>query len=353
MSLVEPPVAGRRSPGRYRAPPSGSVLRAVAVLFVAAPLPISAQTGFVVQGWVYDAVTNQVVVNATVTLDGYGSVLTSDEGAFTFRNVRPDDYELRVGAYGYMDLERSLKVDDDTEVSVALQIDALVLDPLDVELSTIDFDGRARDGRLDIRLIDAEVLSDQGHEERTNAHGRFDLDDVFEHVPLRVVIRSFGYLPLDTTLVPDDMRRYDFDLVSDPIMDKMIAGFVERLEQRSEDRFYEYGPSISREEMSRRPKNATLQTVMEAKYPRHILRRIGCFVYDEREVTDREERVFLLQNTLVNELERVELLEFPSGPGRLLMARVYTRLYFQRKMGSSTPLRTPRMIPIPGGVICR
>jgi len=93
--------------------------------------------------------------------------------------------------------------------------------------------------------------------------------------------------------------------------------------------------------MSRFTGNGTLQTVMESRYPRHILRRIGCFFIDEREIRGRE-RTVALQSTMANELQRVELLEFP-GIGRLLMARVYTRAFFLKLLAKDEPLPTPRM----------
>jgi hypothetical protein len=88
--------------------------------------------------------------------------------------------------------------------------------------------------------------------------------------------------------------------------------------------------------------NGTLQTVMEGEYPRHVLRRIGCFFVDERRVYDLRERTLLLQTIRANELQRIELLEFP-GPGRSFMVRVYTRQYFQRLMAAGQPLPEPVM----------
>ena len=322
-----------------------------ALMTVWVPLPVLGQEGVVVSGRVYDAGSNGGVQNALVTLEEHGAVLSSARGTFSFSGVRPGDYTLRVEAFGYLALSRSLGVVGDTLLVLPLEVDPVQLDPLTVELEKIDFDGRVRDPGRDSNVLDAQVLSDQGHEDWTNVHGRFDLDDVFEHVPLRLAIRAFGYLPVDTTFVPDHEERYPFDLVPDPLMEKMIEVQVGRLEARAGDRSYEYQPAINRDDMSRFTGNGTLQTVMESRYPRHILRRIGCFFVDERHIMDRQERTVLLQSIMANELQRVELLEFP-GIGRLFMARVYTRAYFMRLIARNEPLPPPRMT---GGflTVCR
>ena len=101
--------------------------------------------------------------------------------------------------------------------------------------------------------------------------------------------------------------------------------------------------------MTRFMDNGTLQTVMEWIYPPHILRSVGCFIFDEREIVTRRERTLLLENTVAKELQRVELFEFPGGR-RLIMARVYTRSFFMQQVAGDRPMRVPTMHV---GGVCR
>lgn len=327
---------------------------AAALASLAPPAGASGQE-FVVGGRVYDpAAANPGVQDARIILGGHGVTASNRDGTFVFRGVRRGEYRLRVEALGYEDLEITLTVRGDTTLALALRADPIELDSIDVVLGTIDFDGRVRDPRTDSWVYDAEVRSDQGHRESTNLFGRFDLDDVFDGPPLRLIIRGFGHLPLDTTFVPDDEERYPFDMAPDPVMTRMIDAYVARLDERAGERIYEYQPALNREDLAKFSANMSLRAVMERKYPPHIVRRIGCLFLDEREYRfgSEEERISVYEGTLANEIERIELLEFP-GIDRLIMARVYTRPFFQRHVGSPGDLDKPSMISTPGGTLCR
>ena len=312
------------------------------------PVPVLAQVDVVVEGRVYDARSDAGIQNAVVTLEGHGATLSSAQGAFRFRGVEPGVYVLRVEGFGYVDFTSSVLVVRYAMVSVPLEAAPLPLDSIVVEARTLDFDGRVRDPTLDYFLLDAQVFSDQGHEEWTNVHGRFDLDDVFEGTPLHVAIRAFGYLPLDTTFVPDDEERYDFDLVTDPLATRMIAFQVLRLEVRAGENLYQYRPALNRAELSRYAGFGTIQSIMELKYPRRILRSVSCLILDEQEVIRSWRRRWVLQNMIPEELERIELLEFP-GPARSFQLRIYTRGFFQELVSRNPPLRKA----VRAGGVCR
>jgi len=304
-----------------------------------------AQTGVEVGGRVFDAGSGGNIQNALVTLEGHGAVLSSEQGMFRFEEVESGTYVLRVTAYGYTDLERSLVVAGDTLVVVPLSATPLELDPLLVEARTFDFDGRARDPARDSNLMDARVLSDQGHDETTDVVGRFDLDDVYENAPIRIVIRAFRFLPLDTTFVPDDEGRYVFDLVPDPLVERMIEVQNQRLADRAGDLLHDLltdlPPVLDREDMAYYLGPASLVIMLEAKYSLPVLRRVACVVLDEKHIPDNE-REYVLQSTHIGDLERIELLEFPLR-GNPLMLRMYTRRFFSRLIGSDTPLQEPMM----------
>jgi hypothetical protein len=315
---------------------------------ISVPMPALAQVDVVVEGRVYDARSGSGIQNAVVTLEGHGSTLSNAQGTFRFRGVEPGDYALRVEGFGYLPFTTSVSVVTYSIVSVPLEAAPLALDSIVVEARTLDFDGRVRDPTLDYFLLDAEVLSDQGHDERTNSSGRFDLDDVFEGAPLHVVIRAFGYLPLDTTFVPDDEERYEFDLVTDPLATIMITLQTRRLEDRAGELLYQNRPALNRAELTPYAGFGTLQSIMELKYPTPILRGVTCVVLDEQWIRTNWRRREVLQNTVPEELERIELLEFP-GPRRSFQLRIYTRVFFEELVARNQPLGKAVM----AGRVCR
>lgn len=147
---------------------------AILVLATAIPIPVLSQTGAVVQGRVIRAGGTAGIQNARVELEGHGATLTSAEGAFHFEGVESGGYTLRVDAFGYASDSRFLAVDRDTTLTIPLEVAALLLDSLLVELRRIDIDGRVRDGGRDLSLGDADVLTDQGRATRTDVNGRFN-----------------------------------------------------------------------------------------------------------------------------------------------------------------------------------
>lgn len=314
----------------------------------ALPPTLLAQDGIEFRGQIVDATSGFPVSNALVSLIGHGAVLTSEQGRFRFVVDEPGDYTLVVEALGYSRLELPVSLSSDVDLSLPVEPAPLLLDTIVVELETLDFDGRVRDPRLEARVYDAHVRSDQGHDEWTSLTGRFNLDDVYENVPLRMMVNGFGYMPLDTTFIPDDRERYVFDLLPDPVGQRMIEVQTLRLSERTRSgRWYRPHRSlrseVSREDMARSVSDGSLQTVLEATYPLHVLRRVSCFLIDERPTNSRAERTAVLQGTLVQELERIELLEFPGQNGALMFC-VYRRRFFQELVATNRELRTPLLI---------
>ena len=74
----------------------------------------------------------------------------------------------------------------------------------------------------------ADIFTNQVSPTETNSYGRFGIDDVFEDIPLRVIVRAFGYLPVDTILLPDEDEDYLFELVEDSLVERMIEVQVAR-----------------------------------------------------------------------------------------------------------------------------
>jgi hypothetical protein len=328
----------------------------VAALGTLAALPAGAQAqGLVVGGRVYDPTSgNAGIQNASVTL-GQRATLTNVDGTFVFRGIAPGEHQVRVGALGYEDLQLDLTIVGDTTLTLPLKRRPIGLGGIDVVLGRIDFDGRVRDPRrTDTWVSGAVVTSDQGHDEVSNLFGRFDLDDVFDGPPLRLFVRAFRYLPVDTTFIPDDEERHSFDLVPDPVMDRIIGAYVAGLDERADRHIYnEYRMPLNRQDLAPLRPNTTLREVLERKYSLRQIRSIGCMFLDELEYRfmSEQHRNSVFDGTFANDIERIELLEFPEAGS---MLRVYTRYFFQSHVASTAELKAPLMVATPfGGVICR
>jgi len=299
---------------------------------------IRAQSAASVSGRVVGTDVPAGITNATVELIGQGAVLTTPDGLFRFDGVPLREYVLRVSALGYATVTRFVNIQTDVTVEVELDIAPLSLDSLLIVAREVDFDGRVRDPVRDTPVMDALVLTDRGHEEWTNQRGHFDIDDVIG-APFRMRVQAFGYLPIDTTLIPDDDRRHDFNLVRDTLVERLIAVQTRRIEQRAGDNMYEYRPLFDRDTLARYSSSSNVASIMESRYPLNILRRVYCIVLDERHIqTDHERRAVLL-NMFPHEIERMELLEFTIGGARTFMLRIYTRAYFQELIARNLPLR--------------
>ena len=155
-------------------------------------------------------------------------------------------------------------------------------------------------------------------------------------------------MQLDTTFVTDDEERCEFNRGTDPVMERMIAFQVQRIEDRAGELLYQYRPALNRAELSRYAGFGTIQSIMELKYPRRILRSVSCVILDEQEVIQAWRRRWLLQNMIPEELERIELLEFP-GPARSFQLRTYTRGFFQELVSRNPPLGKA----VRSGGVCR
>jgi hypothetical protein len=330
----------------------------VGMLALCAAWPANARAQAVtVRGRIYDARSGGAAIqNAVVLLEGTSGTLSDRSGGFTLRGVTPGPHALRVRALGYEDLVLALTVERDTTLSIGLTPAPIRLDSLGVTMRKIKLDGSVKDTLTNAAIADAEVSSDQGHLESTNLFGTFGLGKVFEGAPIRLTIRAFRYLQLDTTVVPKRGRRYPFDLVRDPLMSRMIDEYVERLDVRGGKRVTRYRPPVDRDELARMRPNTSLLEVLQRQFPAPIVRSIGCLFVDEFEYRfgkgDDGYRRSVYEGTFVNDVQRVELYEFP-GEGRLIMVRVYTTRFFKQRVGGSKPLVTPSMIETPKGFFCR
>lgn len=257
-----------RARAEVRSPPShggriGSVGTFIFVVMVASTSSGAAQTTAVLEGRVV-GFEGAPITNAIVSLDGYSPRLTADGGLFRFEGVPLGRRTIRVEAFGYSSLESVVQVGRDLSLTLVLEMAPFQLDSLVVSPRSRSVNGRVRDTILDVSLPEAEVLTSEGDSTRTNRAGRFSVDG-WEDVPLYVGIRAFGYLPLDTVVVPMEDTSYSFYLATDPILMRMIEIEMKRLDDRAGGLM-----SITRRPMNRvdllRFRGASLLELLREKY---------------------------------------------------------------------------------------
>ena len=214
-----------------------------------------------------------------------------------------------------------------------------------VAARTIDIEGRVRDPENDLLLVDAEVLTDQITGTLTDTHGRFKLEDVLEGVPLHVMVRAFGYLRVDTIILPDVDESYVFEPRPDPWVEEMIAEQIGRIEERSAGILTVGRRPMDRESLLRYAGTHTLGDAIEFEYFRGV-QGIACVFVDE-ELRDFLPLEVLLQGILPERLERIELL-FEGA-----MLRIYTREFMQDLFDLVVELRTPIFVPGTNPPLCR
>lgn len=294
-------------------------------------------------GRVVGADTNAGLTNATVELVGRGLILTTPDGSFRFDDVPVQQYALRVGALGYGSSVRIVDLRTDVVLTIALDIAPLALDSVLVDARLIDVDGRVRDPDRGVQIMDAVIVTDLGHEVRSDQRGDFDIDDVLDGSAVRLAVYAFGYLPADTTLIVNDDDRFEIDLVRDTVVERLIALQTERLVERAGDRLYEYREALVRDDLVRYSPSLNLAQIMEVKFPHGILQRVFCVVVDEEHLRTPDQVWHVMTNYFPQYVERMELLEFaveiPGVPGRLFMLRIYTRRFFQELITQDRPLR--------------
>ena len=304
---------------------------AIALLCFGTPAAARAQTTAVIQGRIVAAGGNIGIENASVVLEGHASTLSSAGGSFRIEGVPFGPHVITVRALAYTSLSLQVVVEGDMEVRISLEIRPLDVDGLVVDLEAVSVRGRVRDPALDIPISGADVRTDQTAPERTNLNGRFDLE-VWDAVPLTLSIAAFGYLPLDTTVTPQEGAEYRFEVTPDPLVSRMIDVEVARLEDRSAGRRSALMRPLNRKDLLRW-KNASIADVLKSAYSMHT-RRVRCVLVDEKQLAPMV-IVHTLQTTFVTEVERIEFL-FGGA-----MLRVYTRDFLRRILGGGIPLRTP------------
>lgn len=299
---------------------------------IAATSPVTAQTQVVLQGRVVERGSMSPVVGASVELDGYPVIATSNTGAFRFDRVAPGSYSIRVEALGYSPVDFFMVVRQDTTLLIELDVAPVALDTLAVDAREIELRGQVRERGSNLNLVRADVQTNLERQTRTNSAGRFRLRDLPSGYPVLVQVRAFGYLPLDSTIIAENDTTVMFELHVDSLAQRMIAVEVGRLEQRSRPFRTAIMPVIGREDLLR--SNGTLLDVVKSRYSIN-LDRVICILIDDRQTYNGLAELALV---LPDDLERVEVLE------RGAMLRIYTREFIKRMLGGGVKLSRPLLI---------
>jgi hypothetical protein len=303
-----------------RAPGTTDLTRAAlvcAVLLLNASRPALAQQ-FTVQGQIVEeGRTETPVAGATVTLADRTGVLSDAAGRFRINNVPAGRYVLSVRALGYAPAELTLIVSRDTTVRVALQVSPVEVDPLQVQARQVRLRGVVRDRVSGLWLIDAEVTAGD-HKDRADPLGRFNLGQFPSGVPVRLQVRSFGYLPVALTMTPERDTSVVVELESDPLMQRMITVQRERIDARSEGRRYGILPVLERAELIKNL-DFSIAEIIQRRLGPVMSKRIACMIVDEKPFDWRADVL------LPDRVERVEFIQYPATMRRTLMVRIYTR----------------------------
>jgi hypothetical protein len=318
-----------------------TVFPALLLTAMALPAQVTAQARVSLEGRILDESTGLGIPSVRVELQGQGIRVTADDGTFRFNALAPGTYGLSAVAFGYAPSSQIIELTRDASMSIALERSPIRLDGVVAEL--LEVKGRVRDPDADFFLVDAEVVTDLGQSAGTDAHGRFRLRGVLRDAPVQLSVRAFGYIPLDTTIVPDEDGQYVFDLGEDPLMRAMVAVQVERLEVRRSPRFAALFRSMDRERILRYAGAHTVLSMLVTEYG-HKLGRLGCVVIDERPY-ERSSGMGPEMGAILSHLlpEEVERIEFMFGGA---MARIYTRAFIQEMTAKEIKLRTPQVFPI-------
>lgn len=287
----------------------------------------AAQDAYTVTGRVVDSEGNRGIPNAIVGLDGQRPTLTRNDGAFLLAEVGAGTYVLRVQAFGYEAVSRVLRVQADVTSTVELPSAPFRLDSLVVAPREVDVRGEVRDPERDLPLDDAEVYTSEGDATRTNARGKFDVRG-WEGIGLLVQIRAFGYLPVDSVLDPSPDDDVLFELVPDPVVERMITAEIRRIEERAGGRRAITLRPLNRDDLLRR-RGRTLHELLSTEYGHRV--SLGCVAVDERVLAPSMADA-MLRTTFVQDVERVEFL----FRGRML--RVYTRAFIRTMLGGGVEL---------------
>ena len=308
-----------------------------------------------IDGRVVAASTAAPVSGATVMLVGQVTVTSDSRGAFRLSSVPPGRYSLRVAALGYTDQELTLVALRDTSIVVELDPAPIQLDTLAVTARFITVHGQVKEAASGLGLIDVDVELIDFREVRTDGLGRFRMNRVPAGPDATIVVRGFGYLPIERSFTTNRDTALAFQLEPDPVVQQMISAQVARIEQRGHGLRSAILTPIGRAELLRNL-NATVYDLVQQRYASRTS-RIRCLLIDDVQIKHSGLGVFArggpaeeLRMILPDQVERIEIID------RDRVMRVYTREFIRKMVAGGVRLRSPLYVgppEVPGEPYCR
>jgi hypothetical protein len=295
--------------------------------------PALAQSTASLSGRVVERGVNAGLAGATIEIAGR-RVATDIMGRFSVTGLSTGRQLLKVTAFGYLGREVPILIRGDTTVVIELETSPIPLDPVFVEGRTVTVRGEIYERGGDLPLINVEVRIEPHRESLTDSNGRFKIEDVPAGPTLRLSVRGFGYLPIESIVSVFEDTTLVINLEPDPLVQRMIQHQVERLEKRARPFFTAVMPAMDRDYLLRN-RNATALDLIRHRY-RLFLGRVRCILIDDRQ---RYNGLDELAHFFPDELERIEVLD----RGRML--RIYTRDYIRTMVGGEVELATPLFVP--------
>ena len=302
----------------------------------------AAQSPVAIRGRVVERGSGAAIAGAVVELSETTPRVTDADGRFRFEHVAPGRYALTVQALGWSGHEAVLQVRADTTLLIEMDPAPIPLDTLNVESRVITMRGRVRERGTSLGLVAVEVLADPDRRTATNVTGRFRLERVPAGPPIRISLRGFGYLPLDTVVAAFRDTTLALELDPDPLVQRMIDVEVAKLEKRSRPFRAAIMPPMDRAELLRNT-NLTVLDLLRQRFS-IFLRRVQCILIDDVQNYNGLDALVLY---FPDELERIEVLE------RGAMLRIYTREYIRRMIAGEVELPGPLFIPLRPQPHCR
>ncbi|HEY0898779.1 MAG TPA: carboxypeptidase-like regulatory domain-containing protein, partial [Sphingobacteriaceae bacterium] len=95
--------------------------KSLLIALTAILLPFLAAAQFSISGKVTEKNSDQVLTGASVSINDSRLTNTNGEGEFTFTNVKPQSYRLKVSYIGYKTFEQTLDVSANTTLNITLE----------------------------------------------------------------------------------------------------------------------------------------------------------------------------------------------------------------------------------------
>lgn len=305
------------------------ILVSTAVFFLVIPASrVDAQ--IVISGTVIS--DSAAVSNALVQILAVSRSRTNAQGQYKVNTATAGRYVLRITAFGFFPHEREILVLRDTTINVTLDLNPIVLNPLEIRGQTYQLQGFLLEAGTGYPIAEGDAFLQFGEHVRSGVTGKFTFKSITPGTQAALRVEAFGYEPetrivainTDTTLV--------IELKVDRLSQRIIASKITQLRQRSTSTGYSL---IEINAADLRASNAQNAGQLVKRRLGNRAGPISCVFIDERQGLAEE-----LDAYPVDQIVRVEVID------RGKMVRLYTMSYI-RKMIEGRVIPGP--ITIVGG----